>query len=145
MVPNFWGHPVHSKLWTSNLTCMLPGTVRTWSLKIFKKRAWPESYDPQNSLGGYMHSLLISNALVSLNVVVLCRNMLVLWIPMLSKTLPVKSYIMVSASLNIFICHFVDNCLRYPKQIWCRQWLGLISPWDFRRHSRWRPATILHQ
>jgi len=27
--------PIHSKLWTSNSTCMFPGTVRTWSFKFF--------------------------------------------------------------------------------------------------------------
>jgi len=47
------------KLWTSNLTCMFPGTVRTWPLKYFSKRGVGK-----NSLGGDMLShehLIVSN------------------------------------------------------------------------------------
>jgi len=32
--------------WTSNLTRMFPGTVRTRPRKFFLKRAWPGSRDP---------------------------------------------------------------------------------------------------
>jgi len=39
------------KLRTSNLTCMFPGTVRTWPVKFFSKRGVC-----RNSLGGDMHS-----------------------------------------------------------------------------------------
>jgi len=35
-------------------------TLDTTTYKNAKKKAWPESYDPLNSLGGYMHFLSAS-------------------------------------------------------------------------------------
>ena len=36
------------KLRTSNLTCMFPGTLRTWPFIFFEKGAWPGLRDPLN-------------------------------------------------------------------------------------------------
>ena len=48
----FWALNANSsktlKLQTSNLTCMFPGTVRTWPLKNFSKRGVARSRDPLN-------------------------------------------------------------------------------------------------
>jgi len=38
---------VKATIRTSNLTCMFPGTVRTWPHKNFLKRAWPGSRPPK--------------------------------------------------------------------------------------------------